>query len=34
MRLGGHGGRPGGYAPLPEPIVAMEMKALQKIKVQ
>jgi len=23
-----------GYAPLPEPIVAMEMKALQKIKVQ
>src|SRR4029453_5483694 len=23
-----------GYAPLPEPIVAMELKALQKIKVQ
>jgi phosphate transport system substrate-binding protein len=23
-----------GYAPLPEPVVAMELKALQKIKVQ
>ena len=23
-----------GYAPLPQPIIAMELKALQKIKVQ